>query len=126
MTLNRDCLNEAALVDYLYDECSPRDRAVMAGHLALCTRCSRELEALRETRVGLAAWVPPPADLGFRIVVGTEQSPLQPVAATKPRWWTQPLPAWAQAVAAAVIFAVGLGLGAMRGTTPAPSTGALL
>ena len=68
MTVNRDCLNEAALIDYLYDECPPRDRAVMSAHLALCPRCAHELESLRETRVGLAAWTPPPVELGFRVV----------------------------------------------------------
>ena len=123
MTVNRDCLNEAALVDYLYDECAPRDRAAMSAHLALCTRCADELEALRQTRVGLAAWTPPAAELGFRIVAGTEQSTLQPVAAVPPGWWTRPLPAWAQTAAAAVIFATGLGLGAMRGSTTAESPG---
>jgi len=38
------------------------------------------------------------------------------------RWWSQPIPAWAQAAAAAVIFAAGLSLGVWRGTAaPEPS-----
>jgi hypothetical protein len=34
------------------------------------------------------------------------------------RWWTHPLPAWAQAAAAVVIFGAGLWLGVAQGTVP--------
>jgi hypothetical protein len=122
MSPNVDCGNHDALADYLYDECEPEQRAAVAAHLATCQHCLSELESLRETRLALAAWTPPEAELGFRVVasgvsagVSTGGTVLRPA-----RWWHRPMPAWAQAAAAALIFAAGLGLGAMRGVTLGP------
>jgi hypothetical protein len=125
MTLNYDCSNKEALVGYLYEECEPGERDNIAAHVALCARCAEELAALRATRGELAAWTPPETQLGFRIVtdshvasgVSQKDNILRPA-----RWWQQPLPAWAQAAAAVVIFAAGAGLGALRSSSPeAPS-----
>jgi len=37
-------------------------------------------------------------------------------------WWREPLPAWAQAAAACLLFAAGLWLGVVRGSTPGASS----
>jgi len=123
MTLIYECGNQEALIGYLYYECEPAERAAVAAHLAICPHCAAEAEAFRATRGSLAAWTPPEAQLGFRIV-----SDAVPDHVIRPaRWWRQPLPAWAQAAAAVLIFGVGAGLGALRGSAgnATPATAAL-
>lgn len=128
MSLNVDCENHEALVDYLYDECGPEQRAAFAAHLAGCARCAGEVDALRETRGRLAEWTPPSVPLGFRIVSEADASAADVASGfgrkdnvVRPaRWWNRSLPAWAQAAAAALIFAAGLGLGALRGSSAPP------
>ena len=112
------CGDNAALVGYLYDECEPGERGAIEAHLALCAACTAEVAALTSTRLQLSSWAPPEAELGFA-VVRTQASGLGPQ--TEPRglspgaWWLRPLPAWAQAAAAVVLFGTGLSLGIMRG-----------
>lgn len=111
MTQSFDCGNADALVGYLYDECDPAERAAISAHLVMCARCAAEVAALRATRSELTEWAAPEAHLGFRLV--SESAPsnvLRPA-----RWWQRPLPAWAQAAAAVIIFVAGAGLGALRG-----------
>ena len=105
------CGDHGTLVSYLYDECTPAERRAIAAHLVICGACAEELIALGGTREQLAVWTPPDAQLGFRI--GQEHSKsnvLRPA-----RWWRQPMPAWAQAAAAIVIFTTGMMMGALRG-----------
>ena len=123
------CGDNTALVSYLYDECEPAERTAIAAHVTLCAACAAELAALESARLQLASWTPPEADLGFQVVgadVGARDSvrgPLTPIG-TRPLglrpgvWWSQPLPVWAQAAAACLIFAAGLWLGVVRGSTP--------
>ena len=59
------------------------------------------------TRRHLEVWTPPDAELGFRMQVPSQEARLP--------WWRAPLPAWAQAAAALVIFGVGLSVGLVRG-----------
>ena len=109
------CGDHEALVSYLYDECASDERRVISGHVAICSACAEELIALGATREQLAMWTPPDAQLGFRIVSDAHRSNvLHP-----PRWWRQPMPAWTQAAAAAVLFTVGVGLGMARKGTDA-------
>lgn len=112
------CGDHGALVSYLYDECEPNERRLISAHVAVCSGCAEELTSLSATREQLAMWSPPDAQLGFRVVSDAPPSNvLRP-----PRWWRQPMPAWAQAAAAALIFATGVTLGALRGATaPAAS-----
>lgn len=92
------CDDKERLVAYLYGETSDRERASIDAHLAACGLCSDEVEGLRAVRVDLAAWQPPDADLGFRIV-------REPVAVTR-RWWQ--VPAWVPtAMAAGLLLAFG-------------------
>ena len=118
------CGDNTALVSYLYDECELAERAAIDAHVPLCAACAAELAALESARLRLASWTPPEADLGFQVVrpqgsgpgVGaTHASPLQPRGLGPRAWLRQPLPAWAQAAAACLIFGVGLSLGVVRG-----------
>jgi anti-sigma factor RsiW len=123
------CGNENALIAFLYDEGDPAEREATRAHVAHCASCAMEIEALRLTRTHLAAWTPPAAALGFR-VTRDEEAPGTAAVLTSPRWWTRPLPAWAQAAAAIVIFAGGMALGTSRASTNAsagvvPSTPAV-
>lgn len=120
MTETFQCGDNPALVGYMYGECEPAERRAIGQHLAVCPACAAELEALGATRIQLAAWTPPEAQLGFRMVSDAPPNlvRLAPNVVEGPRrWWAQPVPAWAQAAAAAVIFATGLSLGVWRGTS---------
>jgi anti-sigma factor RsiW len=106
MTQKFECGDNAALVGYLYGEGEPGERSAIEAHLKRCPACAAEIEALGSTRTLLAAWAPPEADLGFRIVSESRSKVLRP-----PQWWRRPMPAWAQAAAAVLIFGTGLSLG---------------
>jgi hypothetical protein len=117
MTQTFTCGDNAALLSYLYDECEPSERRAISAHVAVCGGCAEEIAWLGATREVLGAWSPPDAQLGFRVVSDTPRPNVSNVMRPS-RWWQQPMPAWAQAAAAAVIFATGVTLGALRGTTP--------
>jgi hypothetical protein len=105
-----ECGDKGALVAYLYEECELEQRAVIASHLTRCETCANEIDGLGWTRRRLEAWTPPAAELGFRLSV--------PVAQPSLPWWRAPLPAWAQAAAALVIFGAGLSIGLTREAAP--------
>jgi hypothetical protein len=110
-----------ALVAFLYDECEPGERVRVARHLQSCAACAAELAALGGTRHQLMAWAPPEAALGFRMSAATASGAAAPARpAPTAAWWRQPLPAWAQAVAAVALFGLGLAAGSVR-VAPAPS-----
>jgi anti-sigma factor ChrR (cupin superfamily) len=112
------CGDHAALVSYLYDDCDPQQRRSISAHVAVCSACAEEIAGLSATREQLALWSPPDAQLGFKIVSedqkanGARSNLLRPAA-----WWRQPMPAWAQAAAAVLIFGTGMTLGALRNAT---------
>jgi hypothetical protein len=114
------CGDSAALVGYLYDECAPAEHAVIAAHIKGCASCASEIDALNATRRTLASWTPPELALGFRITKDDEPRPAK-VLEPKIAWWRAPMPAWAQAAAAVVIFGAGLSVGAVRGAAPPPA-----
>jgi anti-sigma factor RsiW len=116
MTQTFTCGDHGALVSYLYDECEPSQRRAISAHVAVCGGCAEEIASLGATRELLGAWSPPDAQLGFRVVSDAPRPNVSNVLRPS-RWWQQPMPAWAQAAAAAVIFATGVTLGALRGTT---------
>ena len=121
------CGDNAALVSYLYDECDPAERAAIDAHIQLCAACAAEIAALGSARLQLASWTPPDADLGFAIVRPQASAP-RPQTVSSGAWglrpgpWLRPMPVWAQAVAACLIFGVGLSLGVLRGTTSTQSS----
>jgi hypothetical protein len=122
------CGDEAGLVAYAYEDGEPAERAAVAAHVALCASCAATVESIAGTRRLLASWTPPDARLGFRVTDEAATPAVfgaRPVAAPasgpapRPPWWRQPLPAWAQAAAAAAIFGIGLWAGgAARVTDP--------
>jgi hypothetical protein len=122
MNDNFRCGDPEVLIAYLYDEGEPSEREAVALHVARCAACTDEIESLRETRALLGAWTPPAAALGFRItqteapaasLTGAERGQADKVL--RPAvWWRRPLPAWAQAAAALLIFAAGLTIGGAR------------
>ena len=115
------CGDPGALVAYLYDECDPSERELIAAHITRCATCASEIDALGATRRTLAAWTPPELALGFQVTRAHDVGPAanQPARVLEPKiaWWRAPLPAWAQAAAALVIFAAGLSLGVASNTT---------
>ena len=100
------CDDKATLVAYMYGEVDAAVRAQVEKHLASCAACAAEVMALGDVRAGLDSWIPPDVDLGFQIVRKHEESPnvLRPAA-----WW-RTVPAWAQAAAAILVVAAGLGI----------------
>ena len=120
MSVDFKCGSEqahGALAAYVYGECDPGERAVVEAHLAVCAACASELAALGATRSALASWAPPEAELGFRIVSDRAVEPTVTATVLRPpQWWQRPLPGWAQAAAAVLIFAAGGLLGMRAGT----------
>ncbi len=112
MSLTFECGDKNALVAYLYEECEPELRDEISGHLTRCESCSSEINGLGWTRRRLEVWTPPMPELGFQLPV--------PVQEARIPWWRAPLPAWAQAVAAVVIFGVGLSVGLARNPADPP------
>jgi len=133
------------LLAYLYGEADPGERAHLEAHLGGCPACAEEVAALSSTRQVLAGWAPPDVALGFQIThtaaTGAETAPagnvipfslsgVEESAAPNPldgrapgrgdRWWSRPMPAWAQAAAAVLIFGAGLAVGTGR-TAGAPA-----
>jgi hypothetical protein len=107
MSQSYTCGETGALVAYLYDECEPELRESIDAHLGQCASCASEIEGLGRTRRQFGAWTPPVAELGFQMP--------PPAFETKLPWWRAPLPAWAQAAAAMLIFGTGLLFGASGG-----------
>jgi hypothetical protein len=124
MTEIFQCGDNAALVSYLHEECDPADHAAISTHVSLCVACEAELAALQSARVHLAEWMPPEAELGFRVVFpGVEpRGDRSGAPMSSGSWWREPLPAWAQAAAACLLFAAGLWLGVERGSAPGASS----
>lgn len=111
------CGDNTALVSFLYGECEPDELAAIDAHIALCAACAAEIAALQSARLQLASWAPPEADLGFTIVRPRASDSPGPRGLRPGPWFHRPMPAWAQAVAACLIFGTGLSLGVLRGTS---------
>ncbi|HLG58058.1 MAG TPA: hypothetical protein VI485_22115 [Vicinamibacterales bacterium] len=111
------CGDQGALVGYLYGECEPSERDTIAAHVKKCLSCAAEIDTLSATRRTLSAWTPPAMTLGFQITSSQAVAPTGKVLERKVPWWRAPLPAWAQAAAALVIFAAGLSMGLSRDNT---------
>jgi hypothetical protein len=128
------CIDVDALLGYVYDECGPAERLRITQHVQSCAACAEEVTGLRGARHELAGWAPPEVALGFRIAQtsnsGVSNGPVRlPVRVA---WWRQPMPAWAQAVAATVLFGLGMAAGSRGqaavvagGTPPRPTVAAV-
>jgi hypothetical protein len=125
---SRYCGDPGALVSYLYNDGTPEELAAIATHVQTCEACTIELASLGDTRELLSAWSPPPTELGLTL----SASDALPIASTLPPpataaamvtadalpWWRQSTPVWMQAVAATMVFAAGMAIGAGRGMAP--------
>jgi hypothetical protein len=105
--------DDAALLDYLYDEGEPAARLKVARHLQACAACSVAVLELRAVRGLLSEWTPPVARLGFRIVPEAP-GPAADLALPRLRgqsrgWLGDGWATWAQAAAGMLLFAAGMG-----------------
>ncbi|MFN2446367.1 MAG: anti-sigma factor [Vicinamibacterales bacterium] len=95
------CDDKEGLVAYLYDELGAEQHRAVEAHLAVCSLCTGEVQALAGVRQELGAWLAPESHLGVAIT----QPPapvLRPV-----RWRAAAIPGWAQAAAAVLVVAAG-------------------
>lgn len=106
MTKPFACDDKTTLVAYMYGEVDAAARESVEQHLAACAACAAEVTALGDVRAELGLWVAPDAELGFTIVKKSDHASnvLRPAA-----WW-RTVPAWAQAAAAVLALAAGLGI----------------
>ena len=68
MIETNNCVDKDALIAYLYGEADRAERTRVEAHLRGCTQCADEVRGLKDVRGTLEAWVPPEAELGFRLV----------------------------------------------------------
>lgn len=101
MNEQSSCPDKELLLAALYEDAGEADRRMAEEHIAVCASCAEEVEGLRGVREILARWTPPSRDLGFRLVRDAR------VAGEPRRFWTRPIPAWAQAAAAVLILSAG-------------------
>lgn len=90
------CDERERLIGYVYDECDAAERRTIDAHLEACGVCRDEIRALRDVRGDLLAWDVPEH--------GSVWRPFAPARVTP--WWRE-VPAWAMAVAATLVFALG-------------------
>ena len=107
MTTTFTCDDKSTLIAYLYGDVDAATRQRVDTHLETCARCAGELTALGDVRAELSVWVPPDAELGFAIVKKSEHQTAQVV---RPAQWWRTVPAWAQAAAAVLVLAAGMGI----------------
>lgn len=100
--------NQEALLDYLYEEGDPTDRVKIAQHLQQCAPCSVAVLELQSVRGLLSEWTPPPATLGFKVIQSDAAAPVIPVPNVSRGLF------WAQAAAAVLLFAAGMGASQLR------------
>src|SRR5688500_8007704 len=107
MTTTFMCDDKATLIAYLYGEVDAATRQRVDAHLETCARCAAEMRALGDVRAELSLWGPPDAELGFAIVRKSEPQTAQVL---RPAQWWRTVPVWAQAAAAVLVVAAGLGI----------------
>ena len=102
MTETNSCVEKDALVDYLYGEADAGARTRVEAHLRSCAQCADEVRGLKEVRGTLKVWVPPEAELGFRVVSDAHPEPA-PVS-----FWgrLRRPPVWGLVTAAVLVLAV--------------------
>lgn len=93
---------ETALVPYVRDELTPKERARVAAHLAACDACRRALADVRAVLTELAAAPAPPEPHWSRY-----RAELRERIETRgrgPRWWQRPMPLAVSAGLAAALL----------------------
>jgi anti-sigma factor RsiW len=108
------CDERERLIEYVYGEGDPAALRRVETHLTECHLCRTEVAGLRRLRDDLLAWDVPKHEPIWRPV------PSEPVVAPR-----RPLPVWALATAAGVVFAVGVAGGVgMRSLATPPAAAA--
>ncbi|HIE92611.1 MAG TPA: zf-HC2 domain-containing protein [Acidobacteria bacterium] len=105
---DNSCIEQEALVEYLYGEADDQTRQRIETHARGCAQCADEIGELREVRGTLETWSPPPAALGFRVVAATDEdeADLGTSLAAVSRWGRlRRMPAWGLAAAAVLVLA---------------------
>lgn len=110
----RDDIIVTYLYDGLDDGLDDGARSAFDAHVAICSQCRNELEALRGVRAHLARWEPPARTVGVPLSFVTGRpaaagDPWREAVAVKRSWWRE-MPAWAQVAAALLCLGVGAGL----------------
>jgi anti-sigma factor RsiW len=104
--------NQEALLDYLYEEGDPAERVKVAQHLQQCAPCSVAVLEFQSVRGLLAEWTPPAATLGFQVVQRDAVPATMPVELPVQKGSRSLF--WAQAAAAVILFAAGMGASQLR------------
>lgn len=99
------------IIGRLYGDSAPADDAALEDHLAACSRCRDEIDALRRVRAVLAE-DEPAVPRAPRVVVLRERSRFRPSAIA------------ASLLGGALLAGLGAGLGYAVGTRPAPGASA--
>ena len=102
MTETNSCIEKDVLIDYLYGEADAGARTRVEAHVRNCAQCADEVRGLKDVRGTLEVWVPPEAELGFRVVSDAHPEPA-PVS-----FWgrLRRPPVWGLATAAVLVLAV--------------------
>lgn len=99
---------EEAIVEFIYDEMAPVDRAMFEDHLTACVWCRDEIAGMRGAQAQLAAWEPPAPGV---LAVDPSADTGRVLRVPPSRWGRlRDVPMWARAAAAVV--AVGVASGA--------------
>jgi hypothetical protein len=107
MNIQFTCDDKPTLIAYLYGEVDASTRQAVDDHVASCAACAAEVTALGDVRSELGLWVPPDAELDFKIV---KRSAAPAANVLRPARWWNTVPVWAQAAAAVLVVAAGLGI----------------
>ena len=105
---DNSCIEQEALVEYLYGEADDQTRQRIETHARSCAQCAEEIGGLREVRGTLETWSPPQAALGFRVVAATDDDETDhgTSLAAVSRWGrVRRMPAWGLAAAAVLVLA---------------------
>ena len=95
------CDERERLIEFVYGEADAGARREFEQHLETCGACRGEVSAFGRVRTDLLAWDVPEH--------GSVWKPFAPARTTP--WWRE-VPAWAMAVAATAVFAIGAAGGA--------------
>lgn len=107
---DNSCIEQDALVDYLYGEADDDTRRRIEAHARGCTQCADEIGGLRDVRDTLKTWNTPPVAMGVRVVSATGEETLErPLAPVARSGWARfsRLPGWGLAAAAALVLVTG-------------------
>jgi len=105
---DNSCIEQEALVEYLYGEADDQTRQRIETHARRCPQCAEEIGGLREVRGTLETWSLPHAALGLRVVADTDDDETDrgTSLAAVSRWGRlRRMPAWGLAAAAVLVLA---------------------